>query len=90
MGFLGLSEVQRSECPEHEGVWTCLWKQSLPWFFWDATEWAPYAEPAVPGGTREERREERRRVKVRALDLALKHGTWMCRRCGVENKACSC
>ena len=53
--------------------------------FWDATEWAPYAEPAVPGGTREERREERRRVKVRALDLALKHGTWMCRRCGVEN-----
>ena len=43
--------------------------------FWDATEWAPYAEPAVPGGTREERREERRRVKVRALDLALKHGT---------------
>ena len=53
--------------------------------FWDATGWAPYAEPAVPGGTREERREERRRVKVRALDLALKHGTWMCRRCGVEN-----
>ena len=53
--------------------------------FWEATEWAPYAEPAAPGGTREESREEKRRVKVRALDLALKHGTWMCRRCGVEN-----
>ena len=39
--------------------------------FWDATDWAPYAEPAVPGSTREERREEKRRVKVRALDLAL-------------------
>ena len=53
--------------------------------FWEATEWAPYVEPAVPGGTREERREERRRVKVQALDLALRHGTWMCRRCGGDN-----
>ena len=53
--------------------------------FWEATEWAPHVEPAVPGGTREERREERRRVKVQALDLALRHGTWMCRRCGGDN-----
>ena len=53
--------------------------------FWEATKWAPYVEPAVPGGTREERREERRRVKVQALDLALRHGTWMCRRCGGDN-----
>ena len=53
--------------------------------FWEATEWAPHVEPAVPGGTREERREEKRRVKVQALDLALRHGTWMCRRCGGDN-----
>ena len=26
--------------------------------FWEATEWAPHVEPAVPGGTREETRRE--------------------------------
>ena len=24
-------------------------------------------------------------MKVQALDLALRHGTWMCRRCGGDN-----
>ena len=52
--------------------------------FWEATEWAPSVEPAVPGGTGEERRDKKRRVKVQALDLALRHGTQMCRRCGVQ------
>ena len=51
--------------------------------YWDSEEWAPYS--AVSEDTRESRREEKRRTKVRALDLALKYGTWMCRRCGVEN-----
>ena len=33
----------------------------------------------------ETQQEEKRRVKVQALDLALRHGTWMCRRCGGDN-----